>query len=272
MSDLPPRTHNLPPLSELVSPDVVDSLIAAELDHIPEPGTPSIRQRDQELVASCKRFLAAFPKIETPEAEVVATELLSACQRYAGDKGRVESARKALKQPVWDAGVSIDRAFGKYGTQLGVRSLTGPVRDRRSPPYTLAEQVTMALAAYKDAVARKIREEEQAKADRLAGAARLAERLGLFGEAADAAESAEVHQAAADMRMADLTRSKGNDVGMSSGRMVRVATIIDPAAVPRQFCVPSQSLVDAAKGQPGTPIPTIAGCTIEDVPDLTVRK
>jgi hypothetical protein len=49
-------------------------------------------------------------------------------------------------------------------------------------------------------------------------------------------------------------------------------TIVSPADVPRAYCEPSLALLIRAAGKAGSPIPTIAGVTIEDVPDLTVRR
>jgi hypothetical protein len=38
------------------------------------------------------------------------------------------------------------------------------------------------------------------------------------------------------------------------------------------YCVPDPAALARAAGEAGTPIPTIAGVTITDEPDLTVRR
>jgi hypothetical protein len=286
MSDATPGIgdNNPPPpvLSELVAPDVIATIIASELNREPmsADGTniPSIRARDAALEAMCKRFLAKYPKVESVEADSIATEVLSTCQKFAGAAGRIETARKALKKPVWDASVAIDEAFAEYGTQLIVRSLKGPEKDQRRPPYTLAEQIVILVSAYKDDLDRQIRKRAQDEADRKADDARMAEALASKGsgtvtmeDAASAARAAEKHQVIASAPAAALTRGHGGDFGSTSRKRVRTFTITAPHLVPRSLCVPSDSLIRAAIGQADGPMPVIAGVEITDTTDITRR-
>lgn len=285
MSDAPGPGHNRAPtpvLSELVSPAVIADIIAAELDREPMSpdgsAIPSIRERDTALMAMCQRFLAKYPKIETPEAEAIATEVLSTCGKFASGSGRVENARQALKQPVLDAGRAIDAAFAKFGVQLEIRPLTGPVKDRRAAPFTLAEQINKLVSDYKDAVDRKQREEAAALAKQKAEEAALAEQMAKRGsgtvtmdDAVAAAVEAEAAQATVDAPMAALTRSKGGDFGSTSRKRVRTFTIVNPALIPRHLCIPSDSLIRDAIGKADEPMPDIPGVLITDQTDLVRR-
>lgn len=277
--------HNLAPkptLADLLHETGVKRIIADELDRkIVDPETgkeaPSIRERDPELTDSCKRFLQKYPKIETDEVNETAAAILKACNRFAGDSGRVERAREVLKRPVLDAGKAIDGAFAKFGTQLGVRSLSGPMKDRRKAPYTLAETILNMSAVYGDEKAAKIQESQQAEADAANERARLTEEMatkgsGLvtFEDAANAASAADDHQRAADASLADRSRVK-TEIATTSVKYKRIATIIDPSLVPREYCIPSQSLIDAAKGAAGSSIPTIPGVTFADERDMNIR-
>ena len=81
MSDGPPRTHNLPPdIRSVLAPDRVKELIDKEIDASPlaADGTrvPSIRDREVQLVAMCRRFLKAYPRIEDEERGRIAAEVL----------------------------------------------------------------------------------------------------------------------------------------------------------------------------------------------------
>lgn len=280
MSDTPAAGHNLPPsptFEEMLEPAAVRALIDAELDREPISAdgvaVPSIRTRDPALMDMCKRFLAAYPTIETDDAETKATDVLSVCQKFPR---RVETVRKELKQPVWDAGVAIDKSFASYGGQMEVRPLTGPVAGRRKPPYTLAEQITIRLAAYKDARDAKIRAEALAQADAADAEARRLEEAAKAGtvpveEAIAAYQTAEKHQETAAAPMNVLTRSRGDNIGSSSGKRVRTFEITAPHLVPRQYCVPSEALIRAAIGQADATMPIIPGVTIVDQTDVNRR-
>jgi hypothetical protein len=279
--------HNRPPvptLPNLLDPATVAEIIDAELDR--EPPTPeggnlkSLRARDTELTDMCQRFLAAFPEIEGPDAEQKATDVLSTIAKFAGGSGRIETARAALKAPVLLAGRTIDAEFGKLGAQLIVRSLTGPVKDRRVKPFTLAEQIVAALARYKDEQDAKIRAAAVAESRRLEAQAEMARKLAARGsglvtmdDVANAAQAAEQVRAVAEAPAAALTKSAGSNFGTASRRRVRIATFIpgQEHLVPRQYCVPSQSLIDAAKGAPDGPMPVIPGVEFRDETDLTRR-
>jgi hypothetical protein len=281
MNDSPSLGHNNPPiptLAESLAPATVEALIAAELDREPlsaEGGNlPSIRTRDPALMDSCRRFLKQHPSITGEEAKELAGSMLKACSRFTG---RIETVRAAMKRPVIDAGKAIDTAFGKYGAQLEIRPLTGPMAQRRRAPFTLAEQIAQALADYDDRIYKERVRLAQEEADRKAEEARVTEELArkgsgtvTFEDAASAYESAAASQAIADAKPADLTRTI-TEHATTSLVYKRVVTIVTPADVPRQYCEPVYGLIVAASGKAGTPIPTIAGVTIEDVPDNTRR-
>jgi hypothetical protein len=273
--NLPPLT----PLTELVSETVIAEHIAAELDR--EPDSPdggklrSIRDRDVELEGMLKRLLAAHPKIETDAVESLISQALAECGDFAGGTGRVEKAREALKRPVWNAGKQIDEKFGKFGNQLEIRPPTGPANKRRQAPFTLAEQINMRLAAYKDEKATRIRLAAQAEAKAKADQAALLERMASRGsstvtleDAAEAQRASDAAQAIADAPAAALTRSHGGDFGTTSLRRIRTFTVVNPGIVPRHLCVPSDALIREAIGKADGPMPKIEGIEISDISDL----
>lgn len=257
MSDNPGRGHNLPSLAKLLPIETVKAAIAAEI----EP----LRQRADELIGSCKRFSEAYPTIPDDEADAKAAEILAVVQRFTSKSGRVETARVALKAPIQAA----DTAIGSLAK--------GPFAGVVTSVLTAAASVERASINYKVGKERAAREATQAEAKRKADEAALTEKLAARGrtsydEAAAAAQAADDAQKAASATAATLTRTHGDQAGVTSLKYKRVATIINPGLVERRYCVPSQSLIDEAKGKPGTPIPVIAGVVIEDVPDLTVRR
>lgn len=252
------QTTNLPKLPDVLPLALVQQIIEAD--------TTPLRERADELVASCRRFIEAYPAIETPDADAKAAEILAVVQRFIGKSGRVETARVALKAPI----LAADNAIG---------SLTkGPFARIVISVEAAASAITRASINYKAKVERETRERAQAEAKRLAERSRIAEEsasrggVGTFEQAADAAVAAEAYEKIADSKTADLTRTHGDGVGTTSLRYKRVVTIIAPADVPRVYCSPDMSLITRGAGKAGDPIPTIAGVKIEDVPDLTVRR
>jgi len=95
-----PQRRNLPRLDEMLTPEIVQAAIDAELE-------PLIR-RAAELVAMCGRFREAYPEITSVEADAKAAEVLAVCQRMTAKSGRVETARVALKAPI----LAADNAIG----------------------------------------------------------------------------------------------------------------------------------------------------------------
>ena len=250
---------NLPKLSEILPLALVESVIDAELR--------PLRERADELIGSCKRFIEAFPTIETEEQDAKAAEVLAVVQRFTSASGRVETARVALKAPI----LAADTAIGSL---------------RKGPFARVAESVDVAAAAVRKAsIAFKqkrddeIRAKARAEADRLAEQARTAERLASAGsglvtmeDAANAANAAETHQRTANARAADLTRSQGDQAGVTSLRYRREIVITSPADVPRHLCQPDEAAIRRAAGKAGGPIPTIPGVIIRDVPDITIGR
>jgi hypothetical protein len=107
-----PQGHNLPRLDEILTPDVVQDLIDAELE-------PLIR-RAAELIAMCGRFREAYPEITSIEADAKAAEVLAVCQRMTAKSGRVETARVALKAPILAASDAIGSdKRGPFATIIG---------------------------------------------------------------------------------------------------------------------------------------------------------
>jgi hypothetical protein len=283
MSDAPPRGHNRPPdLKTLLDIDIVKRMIADELDAVPESvdGSKvlSIRDRDVQLIQMCRRFLKAYPQIEDDEGERIATEVLHTCGRFAGDSGRVEKTRQEMKQPVLTAGRVIDEEFRRFGRDLIVRPLTGPVANRRIAPLTLAEQISNLVIAKKERDAERIRKDAEAEAQRLEKEAQVARDLASKGsntvtadDATAAAEAAQKQRETAAAPINKLTRTSGNLAGSTSGKRVRVFEITNPDLVPRQFCEPSDRLLRAGVGAADSPIPDIAGVRIFDRTDLNRR-
>lgn len=254
--ETPQPGHNLPKLSELIPPDVIGALIAAE--------TEPLRERATALTDSCKRFLAAYAEITTDEQDGVATAILAQCQRFtAKSSGRVDSARVALKAPVLVAQKQIDAAFPPIAD--GVTAASNQVA-QRSIAFKRKKEDALRKAA--EAEAAKKREEAEA-AERLASAGSGSV---TYEDAAKAYDAADQAQRIATAKPADLTRMHGPDFGASSLKRKRVVSIPEPHLVPRIYCVPDKALVERAAGKAGDPFPTIPGVKIEDVDDLTVRR
>lgn len=258
----PPRTHNLPDLAMTLAPDAMMALIAHE--------TEPLRKRADELIGVCKRFVAAHPQITGEEADSKAAEVLAVCARFTTTKsGRADAARIALKAPILAAGQLIDGTQGRPGP---FAKLISDVADATLP-------IRQASVLYKQKVERETREAAQAEADRQREQARVAEELASKGsslvtmdQAAEAAVAADDAQRVASSSAADLTRTHGNDAGVSSLRYKRVVTVTSPADVPRIYCAPDIAAITRAAGKAGGPIPIITGVTIKDEPDLTVRR
>ena len=263
MSQPAPVGHNQGPpltLAELIPPDVVVAQIEATI-------TP-LRARATELTDSGKRFLATYPTIDTPEADEKAAEVLAVFQRFTMTKsGRVDTARIALKAPI----LAADTAIGSLAK--------GPFAKVIEPVAALAVQIGRLSVAYKQRIEVEERQKRDAAAAQAAANAARTEKLATRGsglvtmeDAAAAAQTAEDAQRAANARPADLTRTHGDGLGTTSLRYKRVVTIIEPDKVPRAYCIPDLALVTRAAGKAGDPFPKIEGCTIADVPDLTVRR
>lgn len=260
MNDTPAAGHNLPDLAATLHPDAIAELIANELR--------PLRERADVLVGSCRRFMETYPVIDTSEADAKAAEVLAVCQRFTNpSSGRVETARVALKAPI----LAADSAIGSLKK--------GPFARVVDPVIAAAAVVSRASIAYKQKIEREARETAEREAQERRAQAEMAERLATNGsglvtmeDAAQAHQAADDYQAIADSKASDLTRTHGNDVGTTSLRYRRVVTIVSPADVPRIYCVPDLAAITRAAGKAGTPIPAIAGCTIVDEPDLTVRR
>jgi hypothetical protein len=270
-----PIGHNSPPppdLAEVLSPAEVQRMIDAALDKEPIglDGQPlkSIRARVTDLVSMCKRMMERHPTINAPEADVQATEVLTAVLAFNAKKsGRVSRALEELKRPIIDAGKKIGS------------DENGPFANIVANVVAAEMPVRRAQIAYKQQVENERRKAAQAEADQKAAEAAMAEKLASRGhglvtmeDAATAFAQSDAAQRVADSSAADLTRSKGDQAGTSSLRYKRNARIVDPSLVPRHLCVPSQSLVDAIRGEPRSSFPTVPGVVFEDVPDLTVRR
>lgn len=264
MSDAQPARRNLPTLTEVLAPDIVDALIAAE--------TEALIVRDNILADACTRFLQAYPRITDDEVDAKATEVLATVQRFVGDSGRVESSRVALKAPALAAGRQIDAAYAKIGDRLRIRPLK-----LRKPPLNLAEAIVERVLAHKAEVERTARAAAEAEAKRLSEVAALTERRAEQGsatyqEASAAANLADKAEQAAAAKPAARTRARGTDFGTTSLAKKRVFEVMSPALVPRHLCEPSDSLIRLAIGKAGDVFPIIPGVAIRDEDDLTVRR
>lgn len=257
MSETPGAGHNLPSLTDLIPPDVID----AQIDRVK---APLVARRD-EIVASGERFVAAFPAIADDETDAKAAQVLAVMERFSGKSGPVETARIELLKPLRAATTAI----GSYDR--------GPFANLIDSVEKVALTIRKASIAYKQKKEADERKRRQEEADRLAEEAAKLEAAAKQGAAtwdaaADAYADAERAQEGAAARSAELTRSHGSDVGVSSLRYKRIVTIVEPDKIPRQFCVPDLALLTRAAGKAGSPQPVIVGCAISDVPDLTVRR
>lgn len=256
MSDAPPPAgHNLPTLKDLLPIGLVTQMVEAE--------TTALRKRAADLTASCQRFLTKYPTITDDEADGAAATVLAVCQRFCKKDGAVDEARTLMKAPVLAAVRHIDGEYPKISklvvdavAEVGKRSL-----------------------AYKVAKDARLKREAQEEAARRQKEAEAAERLADHGsgtvtyqDAADLAHVAYQAEQVANQPAAERTRTHGTDVGTSSLRYKREIIVIDPLKVDRAYCSPDMAKLALAAGKAGTPLPTIAGCTVRDVPDLTVRR
>lgn len=260
MSEAAPQAgHNLPSLADVIPLTLVEQTIEAEI--------ATIRPRVEEWTASCKRFVAKYPTIDDVEADTIAAELFAGVQRLTSKTGRVETARVALKAPI----LAADNAIGSL--QKGpFAKLIQPLLDAMAP-------ISRASIFYKmkiEAERRKVAHEE---ADRKAAEAQAAEELASKGssmvtyeDAARAAQASETANRTANASAADLTRTHGDQAGVSSLRYKRVVTVVEPDKVPRMYCTPDLASLTRAAGRAGTPFPKIDGVSISDVPDLTMRR
>ncbi len=249
--------HNKPPtFAELLRSDLVADIIENE--------TTPLKERAKELVNSCRRFIATHAVIETYEQDEIATSILAQCKRFTTAKsGQVDLRRIAVKAPILAAAQAIDHAFQPIAVDVSVaaESLTA-----LSIPYKLAEEARIR----NEAIARAKAERDAAEAAE--AMARAGSTVVTLNDAAKAHAAADKADVVAHAKPADLTRTRGQDFGMSSLRYKRVVTIENPAAVDRKYCIPDFAALTRAAGKAGTPIPMLAGCKIEDVADLTVRR
>lgn len=256
MSDAPPPAgHNLPTLKDLLPIELVQQMVEAE--------TTALRRRAADLVGSCQRFLAKYPAITDDEADGAAATVLAVCQRFTKKDGAVDEARTVMKAPVLAAQKFIDAEYPK---------ISKPVVD------AVAEVGKRSLA-YKVAKDDRLKREAQEEADRRQEVADAAARLAesgsgsvTFQHAAELADVAYQAELVANAPAADRTRTHGADLGTSSLRYKREVIVIDPLKVDRAYCSPDAAKLQLAAGKAGTPFPAIAGCTVRDVPDLTVRR
>lgn len=256
--DAPPG-HNLPPLAELLAPEMV----AQHIDVVTRP----LKVLADKWAEACARYIAAHPEITSADQDAVAAELLAGCQRITATKtGKIDAARIALKAPVLDAQRAIDAAFP---------SIAAIVTKAAAPVAALS-------VAYKQSVEKRQREEaaaaaaaKQAEIDRLAAEAEAAkpqEQVVIYGALSDAYEAQDQARAIETAKPADLTRAHGDAAGVSSLQYERIVTVTAPHLVPRAYCVPSEAMLKAAAGKAGSPIPEIPGAKIEDRPKLRVGR
>lgn len=254
MSDAPPPAgHNLPTLKDLLPIGLVTQMVEAE--------TVALRKRAGDLIASCQRFVTKYPTITDDEGDGAAATVLAVCQRFTKKDGAVDEARATMKAPVLAAQKFIDAEYPKISKTV----------------VDAVAEVSKRSIAYKVAKDQRLKREAQEEADRRQREAEAAERLaergtGTFQHAADLADAAYQAEQTASAPAAERTRTHGTDVGTSSLRYKREVIVTNPLLVDRAYCSPDPSKLQLAAGKAGTPIPTIDGCTVRDVPDLTVRR
>lgn len=262
--------HNAPKeLTEIISPAVIKSAIEIKL--------APLKDRAAVLIESCRGFVADYTVIsgdkpvfliENDDQAKEAAEILGTVLAFAGSKsGLVDKTRDTFKRPVLDAGTAIgsDKQGPFFNVASSVEIAAAPIR-RAALNYSVAKDEK----ARKDAL-----EEAQRKADEAAIVARMAARGSetvTLDDAIQAADDAAMAQRAVDAKPATRTFMKGDMAGSSSLIYKREVVITIPAAVDRIYCVPDEAALKRAAGRAGTPIPTLAGCTVRDVPDLTVRR
>lgn len=251
-------------------PTIDEALPRVLVEQIVENTIRPLNARADELIEDCRAFTADCPTITSDEQDAEAAEILGTIAPFVTDKtGRVDRARIALKAPILAASEIIDGKRGVVGPFAAIVERVGKV----------AAPIRVASIAYKQEKADRIRKAAQIEAARQTAEARMAEQLAskgsslvTFEDAARAQEKADDAWKIADAKPAELTRSHGDAVGISSLRYKRVVTITAPHLIPRQYCMPSDTLLRAAAGAAESPIPAIPGCEIVDVPDLTVRR
>lgn len=251
---------NLPKLSEALAPDLIKQMIEAE--------TEPLKKRRDELVGSCKRFVEQHPDIDSDEKDNLATEVMAVCARFITAKtGRVDTAREVFKKPVLDATNAIGSAA------------KGPFADIAAAVEIAMQPIKRASINYKTAKDEKIRKENELEAKRKADEAAMLEKLASrrtsnvsMIDAAQSAADAEAARKLSTASVANLTRSHGDNAGVSSLKWKRTATVVNPALVPREYCSPDMSKINDMRGKPKTPFPVIAGIEFKDEPDLTIGR
>lgn len=257
MSDLAPTTHNLPDLATILAPDTIAAMLGKEI----EP----LKERADELISSCRRFIAAHPTIGNDEADALAAQVLATCQRLTSKSGRIETARIEFLKPLRATTTTV----GSYER--------GPFAAIIQSVDAVAGIISKASIAYKQAKEAEERKRRQAEADKAAAEARMAEELATRGsktvsldDAVTAAEVAEKAQEAASVKPAEMTRARGDALGVSSLKYRRKFTVMQPDKVGRALCSPDDSKIRAAIGKAGSPLPVLDGIYVFDEPEITI--
>ena len=214
----------------------------------------SITPEAQELIQFASTFLATATaiKITTPEEAQAAVEQTRAIKECAK---AVEETRKSYTTPLDDA-------------KLRYQDMFNPAKN----VLAKAEQVLKAeIGRWQVELVRQEAEERHLEAQRQAAAAELLRKADAAAEQGDYAQAealeAQVVQAQEVYPVAlVIEKPKG-----TSGRTIWKCKVIDPTLVPRDWCCPDQSALDAyAAARKGTG-PAPAGCEWTSTISVSIR-
>lgn len=228
----PPMGHNQGPLLE---PEALMAEVRARNGHL--------ANRAADLVAGVARWRERYadkdgrPVIPDDDAMRATVDFLGKQLKPHADA--IEQARKDAKAPLLDVTRQLDAYFSV--------TLAGALADAMKTVRAAAEAYANRKAAEE---AQRRREEAQRLAAEAARAAELARQtsndatmeraLDLEQQAIDTAQ--EARGARAGMDAAKTTGDLGGGASLA-GRWV--ATVTDPKKVPRKFCEPSMTLINA---------------------------
>ncbi|HTI81813.1 MAG TPA: hypothetical protein VL614_15295 [Acetobacteraceae bacterium] len=286
MSEVLSRGHNNPPglVPLLETAGLADQL---RLDH------HHLFVRRDELLKMVADWVADHAEgVGSEDDAKEATDTLGQVLREIDtiDKSSSVGLRAEIKKPILDATRIIDGIFKtELADQLraGAAKLNGPLTKFAQDQRRKAEEARQKLIREQQDAEQKRQRELQEEAER--ANTQAAETMSAADlDAAIAAEEAALnapHEPSPFRTKLPSTKEAGRvygDLGtMSSLRGKWKAVIVDPRAVPREHCVPSQALIDAAmkasippggKGAGSSPTITIPGVRFEFEENLSTRR
>lgn len=195
----------------------------------------NLRERNPDLVKRASELADMKDRVPASvDNEDDANEISTAIRQCAAFEKASEGARVGEKEPYLAGGRAVDGFF---------QNLAKPVTAVKTSLLRVRTAYDMAVADRE----RKRRQEEAAKAaEEAARLARDAETAREKTQAAVAVAVAEDAHQATRVKPAELTRTRTDEGVVTSLRSEWRHEVIDPALVPREYCVPEDRLLRAA--------------------------